>query len=363
MQLAPRTTVLPSRTVNSLDELLGLSPEHLAGVDLAEMNLLCATGLPGAEGLDIDRCLARLDEWAAKVKIETDRHLYRAHDPRWAEHYKNSENWLRAELLAQVLQEECGVHYNMERVRNIDFTKSKDLFIHGMIDDANGGTCASMPVLYAAVGRRLGYPLKLVLTKAHVFVRWDDGSERFNIETTCIGGTDSYPDDHYRTWPEKWTDAEAKANRYLVSLSPAEELASFLGNRGHCLFDNGRADEAREAYAAASRLAPLDPAYRSWLAQAEGKLPGRRQLGPEQIIAHQRDQEMGKKRVAGGGVIDPMGEAERINEINRQNMQRAMRLPPGPNKHTVPNGPGPSHGGAPGPNEPNTARLPGGPSR
>ena len=29
------------------------------------------------------------------------------------------------------------------------------------------GTCSSLPVLQVAVGRRLGYPLKLVTTKGH----------------------------------------------------------------------------------------------------------------------------------------------------------------------------------------------------
>jgi len=140
--------------VQSLEVLLKMPREQLADVDVAETNLHCADGLPGAEKLDIGRCLATLDEWAGRVKSVTERYLYRVHDPRWAEHYKYSQAWLRIELLAQVLQEDCGVHYNMERVRNIDFKNSKDLFIHGMIDDPNGGTCVSMPVMYVAVGRR-----------------------------------------------------------------------------------------------------------------------------------------------------------------------------------------------------------------
>jgi len=261
-----------TRSVESLDELLKLTPQQLARVDIAEMNLLCATGLPGAEDLDTERCLAKLNEWAARVAYETERHLYRAHDPRWAEHYKHSESWLRAEFLAQVLEQDCGVHYNMERARKIDFTQSKDLFIHGMIDDTNGGTCASMPVLYVAVGRRLGYPLKLVLTKAHVFCRWDDGEERFNIEVSTRGGIGSFNDEYYKTWPLKWTPQEQKANRYLISLTPAEELACFLASRGHCLLDTRRTREALDAYTVAHRLAPKEPAYLAYARQAARRL-------------------------------------------------------------------------------------------
>ena len=313
------------RKAQSLGDLLKRSAKDLVDVDVAEMNLLCATGLPGAENLDINRCLAKLDEWAAKVQIETQRHLYRVHDPKWADHYKHSENWLRAEFLAQVLQEDCGVHYNMDRVRDIDFTKSKDLFIHGMIDDANGGTCASMPVLYVAIGRRLGYPLKLVQTKAHVFVRWDAGKEWFNIETATNGGVSSYPDEHYKEWPEKLTDAGVKANRYLISLSSGEELACFLASRGHCLLDNGHAQEAFAAYAAAHRLAPQDPAHLAWMRQADARqqLPADR-LGPQGVI----EPPMVYRNA------DPAAEAERIKAINRTHLQRmqppAVPQPPSP---------------------------------
>ena len=280
-----------AQKVKSLDDLLKMPAESLAYVDIAETNLLCAEGLPGAERLDIAKCLARLDEWAERVRDVTGRHLYRAHDPRWAEHYKHSENWLRVEFLAQVLQEDCGVHYNMQRIRDIDFGNSKDLFIHGMIDDPNGGTCVSMPVMHVAVGRRLGYPLRLVLTKGHVFTRWDDGKERFNIESTGEGGTDSYPDEYYKTWPGKWNAVETRANRYLISLTPAEELACFLGSRVHCLLDNGHAKEALAAYSAARRLAPLDPCYPSWMQMAQSRLAGYRDplADVERIIANQQE--------------------------------------------------------------------------
>ena len=150
---------------------------ELGKVDIAVMNLLCAKGLPGAENLDVRSVLATLDEWAGKVRIETERHLYRVHDPRYADHYNHSEARLRAEFIVQVLQEDCGVRYNLARVRNVDFSKPQDLFIHGMVNSDNGGTCSSMPVLYAAISRRLGYPIKLVLAKQHVFCRWDDGRE------------------------------------------------------------------------------------------------------------------------------------------------------------------------------------------
>ena len=99
---ATPTVVVDSNTKKfpSLDELLTLPPEKLGDYGIAEMNLICAVGLPGSENLDIEHCLATLDKWADKVKFETERHLYRLTDPRYkdhAEHYKHSEARFRAE--------------------------------------------------------------------------------------------------------------------------------------------------------------------------------------------------------------------------------------------------------------------------
>ena len=257
--------------VSSLDDLLKMPPEHLAEIDIAEMNLLCATGLPGAEGLDVGKCLARLNAWAERVRFDTELHLHKFREN--PGEYNGSEAFFRMMLLVTVLQQDCGVQRNADRVRSINFGDSKDLFIHGVIDGPTGGPCLSMPVVYAAVARRRGYPVRLVLTKGHMFCRWDAPGERFNVEATPRGMS-SFDDDYYKTWPVKIPQAELKAGRFLVSLSAAEELACFLGSRGHCLQETGRAKDAVAAYASAHRLAPKDPAYAIWMRMAQSRLPG-----------------------------------------------------------------------------------------
>jgi hypothetical protein len=138
----------------------------------------------------------------------------------------------------------------------VDFSNPADLFIHGMVNNTNGGTCSSMPVLYTAVGRRLGYPIKLALAKQHVFCRWDDGKERFNIEAAGNGGIDYPPDDYYRKWPIAISDADMKSGEFLKSLSPQEELASFLLQRASCLQAHHRTNEERACLAEALQLMP-----------------------------------------------------------------------------------------------------------
>ena len=45
-----------------------------------------------------------------------------------------------------------------------------DHFLQGIFL-SEGGTCGSMPVLYAAIGRRLGYPIMLTATNSHLLAR------------------------------------------------------------------------------------------------------------------------------------------------------------------------------------------------
>ncbi|MFN0017422.1 MAG: transglutaminase family protein [Pirellulaceae bacterium] len=245
---------------------------------MATLNLLCAQGLPHSEDIDLDRIGEWLDKAARQVELVTARHWYRF--LKSPEFYHNSPAYFRCYYMLQVLQEDFGVKYNPKRAvdsdfqnancMNPDFRDSRDLFIHGIID-GEGGTCCSMPILYAAVGRRLGYPLEIVEAPGHYFNRWNDrdGSkfgtaEVINIEGSGYGIT-THPDEYYRTWPKPWSDKDKAADCYLKSLSPEQELAGFLATRAECLTDCGRTTEAVQAYVWAISLSPTDIRYRSQL--------------------------------------------------------------------------------------------------
>ena len=266
---APAASPAPPLT---LGKLTSMKPEELVGVDVAAMNLLCAQGLPGSENLDVAAGLRTLDEWARHVNVEIARNHHRfVENP--AE-YEGKEDLFKVVMLILTLQQDLGVHYDaasmgvaalphatQEQIKadladEHYFKDSKAAFLNGILGEAHTGTCSSLPVLYAAVGRRLGFPLKLVLAKGHVFVRWDEGKgkERFNMEGT--GGVDSLPDEHYREWPLPLSPEEVASGEYLRSLTPAEELATFLETRAECLRANGRMDEALVAMSEAYRLRP-----------------------------------------------------------------------------------------------------------
>jgi hypothetical protein len=240
--------------------LVGLTDAELAGHDIAAVNLACAAGLPGAEGLDAAPCLAQLDAWAEHVGRETARCA--AQFERAPAAFGDSWAYFRVLVLATVLQQDCGVRYEPTLIERDDFfADARNLFLHGVLQ-GQGGTCSSLPPVYVAVGRRLGYPLRLVQTNSHLFARWDDPEtcERFNIECTSHG-LNCHPDDYYRDWPLPTTPDEVARSGWLVSLMPREELAAFLASRGHCWQDNRRYRPAVEAYAWATARAPRQGGY------------------------------------------------------------------------------------------------------
>ena len=112
------------------------------------------------------------------------------------------------------------------------YADSHDILIHGLIgDDQHLGTCSSMPVLYIALGRRLGYPLKLVKAKGHLFMRWDSPTEKFDMDATSKG-VSHYSDEECKQWPFPLSETDIKDEDYLKSLSVKEELSVFLSIRG-----------------------------------------------------------------------------------------------------------------------------------
>ena len=261
----------------TLAQLLKLSPTRLSEVSIAQADLLCASGLRPADEPDLKQCMITLAAWASRVRSETERHRYRFEQN--PSEFENSSGFFQMLMLTVVLAEDYGVHYDQRRMAGpassrIDdgfFSDPRSVFLGGLLGPQRIGTCSSMPILYVAVGRQLGYPLKLATTKGHLFVRWDGAGERFNVEATSHGLT-RFDDDYYRHWPFEVTPAEEAAEGYLRSLTPAEELAVFLSVRGMCLREAGRLQEGAQAFAAAARLAPGCQSYQKMVAALESAL-------------------------------------------------------------------------------------------
>lgn len=308
---------------------LALKSDEIEGTDIALMNLLCAEGLPGAENLKVEECLAMLDKWAehAKREIERNHHHFRE-DPAY---YYHSEAFYKMLMLAVEVYEDFGVRYNPKwiippseiRANDGFFADSRDILIHGMVGARRMGTCSSMPALYIALGRRLGYPLRLVTTKQHLFMRWDSPTEKFNMDATGKG-LDKYDDENYKRWPFPITGQEIRDQDYLKSLSSREKLSVFLSIRGACLTEAGRLAEATASFEAAYRLAPNWVGNQMMLAEAQRRQQG---LPSGQLVLLQ--QQMKQARPVNPLEPDPM---RMIQNLGNQPAQGANpNFPPSPN--------------------------------
>jgi len=240
-------------------ELARLDNAALGRWDVAHIQIACAEGLPGAEGMNIPLCLAALDEMKKRVEWKTLRQM--AQYDRDPAAYP-SRNQFRMLVLVSVLQREFGVRYNPAIIPVDVPLQTADSFLFGIIQ-GDGGSCASLPVLYTAVGRRLGYPLKLVESLVirnaeiwgHSFVRWDEPAERFNVEATCTGYI-SESDDFYRTDTFQVESVLAHKCCLLQSKTAREELSGFLVERACWWRDFKNYRQAADAAAWAVALAP-----------------------------------------------------------------------------------------------------------
>jgi len=237
------------------------------------MNLLCAGGLPGADELPLSEYLRRMEALTTYARRSTERDIadFRRDPAAWGCSTPFSESRFRVGLLVTYLKRDCGLRYNPDRVGDgngyspyLADQDARDIFINGLLSDRRSGTCASIPVIVAAVGRRLGYPLYLVTDGRHVWARWDDGRDRFNIEASNLAGFTEQDDDYYRGGgghARPMSEADIRSGYYLRNLLPEDELALFLSFRAAVLADNLQFEEALPAWAKCCALAPAEPHY------------------------------------------------------------------------------------------------------
>ena len=275
IQVSPDPTsraAMEQDVVPSLQELLFTDPDHFVSkyTDIAAVNLACARGLPKADESQFPGYLALLDKMAEAIRLKTDK-SWRLFKIKPAE-FHHSENVFRVFTMEHVLRVQFGVKYDPVVTRLTDHgtkhdgwntTDSTEIFIHGVTSEKRTGTCSSLPTFSIAVGRRLGYPLKLIRVPNHTLFRWDDGKEKFNHQHTDTGG-EIFPDEYFHSWPRKWDESDydlsARTKVWLHSMTPRQEVSKFLCNRALLLRELGRFQEGLEAVAAAERYDPINPA-------------------------------------------------------------------------------------------------------
>jgi hypothetical protein len=265
----------------TLDQLLALPPDRLEDVDIARLDLLCAKGLPGSEHLDVEKDVQTLDGWARYVKSETERNFHRFEEH--PEQFKNSLGRYRMAVMAAVLSQDLRVQYDPAREKELFehhffadgepygeaersfFSDSSDIFLNGLVSDKRYGTCASLPLLYVALGRRLGYPVSLARTRMHGYVYYDEGGgNHFNFEATENRGFLTPSDEEYKhpAWGAPSSPEYFQSQGMLRPLSNKEAFGHILAERAAVFRSEGRHEEEAKTWEIASRYFPDTPTWK-----------------------------------------------------------------------------------------------------
>ena len=212
--------------VRSIPEVLNMDDSQ---VDLATAALIVSEKWSDVvQGL---RYRDRLDEMALEIQ-------------RRLEAQGLAANHRSIPVINQYLFEEIG----FTAVAHAD--NPNDLFLNSVMDNRRG-YCLSLSVLYLSLGERLGLPLYGVVAPGHFFVRYDNGSVRFNIETTAGGAHPS--DDHYRVANRVPEDDQGI---YMRNLTKHQTLACLFNNFGVVYLDTNYLDLAVEALGLAVQIMP-----------------------------------------------------------------------------------------------------------
>lgn len=247
----------------TMKELLEIQNGDLEHVDIGRMNLICARDADGTERIDVARLVKELDNWAEIAKTAEEH--YRKSFEEHPERYDNSYAKYRAVNLALTVKEDMQCRYQksliasgaMDDIHSPRFFRNPDdVFISGLLLNRRG-TCSSFPVLLVALGRRLGYPLYLKATLGHMFCCWDDGTERFNLDTNG-DAVDTPPDEYYLTDSRFGLKGRSldvlQRKRKMVNLTTQEALGIFIETAAYSIEARGDSARASMHYAIAMRF-------------------------------------------------------------------------------------------------------------
>jgi tetratricopeptide (TPR) repeat protein len=211
----------------SIEQVLRLEPEQ---IDIGTAVLIVSE--QWSDAVAGRQCQRQLDEIAHEIRDRLQAKKIKA-DAR------------AIEVINQYLFEEQG----FSSVKEAD--DPNDLFLHSVLKNKRG-YCLSLSVLYLAIGERLGLPLYGVVVPGHFFVRYDDGRERFNIETTSKGG---YATDE--SYIKKFkVPSETADGIYMKNLNALQTLGCFFNNLGNSYMEVGN---KKQAQAALERAVGINP--------------------------------------------------------------------------------------------------------
>jgi regulator of sirC expression with transglutaminase-like and TPR domain len=160
----------------------------------------------------------------------------------------------RAESMVRLIN---GIVFGPVGVRSSqDLHDPCNLLLSGVLSRRQG-YCVGIAAVYLALAEQLDLPIHAVATPTHVFLRYDDGTTRINIETFDGGAPVS--DDQYTT-QNRIAPVSVEKGVFLQDLSTDRFLAQIHNNLGVIYSERQEFDRARLEYETALHLDGRMPA-------------------------------------------------------------------------------------------------------
>ena len=133
----------------------------------------------------------------------------------------------------------------------------EDLYLNKVIDGRKGN-CIGLSILYLSIAERLELPLFGVNVPEHIFIRYDDGEQRINIEMGHRGM--SLSDTFYVTHSIERFDKKSVENGcFLMNLNKKEVISNVFLNRSKIRREGGNHRGALDDCNKAILLNPRNP--------------------------------------------------------------------------------------------------------
>ncbi len=139
-------------------------------------------------------------------------------------------------------------------VADLDLADADNLFLDRVLQRRRG-YCTGLASVYLMVARRLDLPVYGVTTPSHLFLRYDDGNHRINIETLEDGREIS--DATYRR-QYHIPQISVQQGVFLRNLDEDRFLSQLVNNAGTLRSRAGEWERAQELYRQALELDPLN---------------------------------------------------------------------------------------------------------
>ncbi len=200
---------------------------HFVGPDIAEMSLACSEGLPGSGPRD--RILNTLRDWRARSPSKPRSGGASSQGtPASSRTRRTDTGWSSCAPSCRAGSRSLAIRSTSGSTSTVAIAVISSFTARFWVLGARA------PTLHCYAWRSAG-GLAIHFGwygRSATVLRWEEpGGERFNIECTCPGFV-SPSDEHYRTWGLPFTQETAADWRLLANLTPREELAFLLDQRG-----------------------------------------------------------------------------------------------------------------------------------